>query len=654
MDPASLKKLYQWFDQLIELPPDEEQRELQSLRQKQEPLVLHLECLLASARKHTNTTAAFDIDDLVDAAELMDHSESLADSINQLSGELTLDPTHNCYRVGNFLLIRCLSVSKLGITYYARDALLDRDVVALLAMPKWRANPALKSQLIDSARVVAKLFHPNVAAILGTTEIEGQFIILREWIPGSSLHESLQQSGPLPLSIALDLADGIASGLQALHDNNVLHGDLKPANIILRDQPVQPVITDFGTSLWLGTPNEMNWKGGTPGYIAPEILQGARTSKAADLYSLGVILYQLLCPEKFSANSIPPEPLRWNPSSAYPNSFNQTPNSSSPLNLPPQNSPQTQSRLRYQQLVDALLQDQIADRPESIQVVLQELKAIRADLAAYSPTGFTNPVDPCSRNSQPLQPNSIPADSIPINSAQQNPNPSTSIPPSRRQWIRQALEYGILGATATSIGFFATRVLEDRNTLKSPYVPGIPADQHLFFQWDRNPIYSPLLADTRFPPSELWDTDFIGVSPTVAHRWIHLESNHILLPDFQAKANLIMFGARFDLPPKRAAIQLAYRYRGFSNWNTILNVKNTFGGLYYRAFQLSIANENIQPSKSLQFRISVWTDVVAKTNGNSAPVSLNIHQDRTNQAMVQLRIWNRLINRPDEKVNGNA
>jgi len=91
MDQASLKKLYAWFDQMIELAPDEEQRALQVLRQKQEPLILHLECLLANARKHTTTTAAFGINDLVHAAELANNSEALNVSLSQLSKELKLD-----------------------------------------------------------------------------------------------------------------------------------------------------------------------------------------------------------------------------------------------------------------------------------------------------------------------------------------------------------------------------------------------------------------------------------------------------------------------------------------------------------------------------------------------------------------------------------
>lgn len=294
MDQESLQKLYRWFEQLIELPPDQESLALQSLRKDHPSLVLHLECLLASARNATRTSAAFDVHDILDAAQQASRSEDLSQNIEQLARELQCDPVHHVYRVGDFLLKRCLSVSKLGITYFAHDTILDRDVALLLAMPNWRSSPPLRKRFVDSARVVAKLFHPNVASILGTLESQGQFLILRQWIDGTSLHDSLLSGKRFTVDQSLQIAYGICEGLQALHRADVLHGDLKPANIILRQDSLQPVITDFGTSLWLGETQNPIWKGGTPGYIAPEILHGQVATRSADLFSLGIVLQQLL------------------------------------------------------------------------------------------------------------------------------------------------------------------------------------------------------------------------------------------------------------------------------------------------------------------------------------------------------------------------
>jgi serine/threonine protein kinase len=609
MDQASLKKLYAWFDQMIELEPEEEQRALQDLRQRQEPLILHLECLLASARKHTTTTAAFGINDLVHAAEIANNSESLTVSLSQLSKELNLDQEYGCYRVGDFLLKRCLSVSKLGITYHAQDTVLDRDVVVLLAMPKWRSSSILRNRLVESARVVAKLFHPNVASILGTMEVDGQFVILRQWIPGASLQDVLIQRGAFDLETSVRLGRCISSGLEAIHQSDVLHGDLKPANIILREGEATPVITDFGTSLWLGAPNEPAWKGGTPGYIAPEILSGAKSSKAADLYSLGVILYQIRFPDCLSSHSVPPSGQRW---------ANRT-----------KNEDISHAQFRYERLVDSLLAEQSADRPHSIHDVLIELNAIGSDLGgiAKSNSGTDDGLSSIYASGKNIKEASI----------------------SRRSWIKRTFEYGMLGTVSTSLGFIGTRVFGDKRIVKSPYVPGINANRHVYFPWDRNPDTARLLSDLRFPPSELCDTDFVGVTPTVSRRWIHLETECIQLPDFQVKANLIMLGTRFDLPPRQASIQLAYRYIGDSRWNRILDAKNTFGGPYFRHFQLSVDNASFRPSESLQFRLSVWADVIATHRSNNVPVAINVHQDRTDRAMVQLRLWDRLIKSPDDK-----
>ena len=609
MDQASLKKLYAWFDQMIELDPEAEQRELQSLRQKQEPLILHLECLLASARKHTTTTSAFVINDLVHAAELANNAESVTDSLSRLSQELNLDQEYGCYRVGDFLLKRCLSVSKLGITYHAHDIVLDRDVVVLLAMPQWRSSSILRGRLVESARVVAKLFHPNVASILGTMEVDGQFVILRQWIPGASLQDVLIQRGAFDLEKAVSLGQCISLGLEAIHQNDVLHGDLKPANIILREGEATPVITDFGTSLWLGGPNEPAWKGGTPGYIAPEILSGAKSSKCADLYSLGVILYQLRFPDRFSSHSVPPSGQRWTSRT--------------------DNNDVSDAQIRYERLVDSLLAEQSADRPHSIHDVLTELNAIRSYIGGFAKSssgtnaGFSS-----------------------IQATEKNTKEASL---SRRSWITRTFEYGMLGTISTSLGFIGTRVIGDKRTVKSPYVPGIAANRHVYFPWDRNPDSARLLSDLQFAPSELCDTDFVGVTPTVSHRWIHLETEFMQLPDFQVKANLIIFGTRFDLPPRQASIQLAYRYLGDSRWNRILDAINTFGGLYFRHFQLSIDNASFHPSESLQFRLSVWADVIAKNRSDNAPVAINVYQDRTDRAMVQLQLWDRLIKSPDEK-----
>jgi len=603
MDQASLKKLYAWFDQLIDLSPEDEAKQLHALRQHREPLVLHPECLLASARKNTNTTAAFGIDDLVSAAEITQSSDSMADNLDQLAHELQLDPISGVHRVGHFLLVRCLSVSKLGLTYHARDTVLDRDVVLLLAMPRWRSIPELKRRLIESARIVAQLFHPNVASILGTMDIDGQFITLRQWIPGVNLQEALAGKKDVELQEAIELASGVCLGLQALHQNNVLHGDLKPANIILRDQTNVPVITDFGTSLWLGSPQDASWKGGTPGYIAPEILDGTGFTKSADLYSLGVVLYQLLTARSIENDAVPEASIRWN-------------------NIDSNKS--TNSKLRFKRLVDKLLSEHPTERPASVEAVLAELALIQADL---------------EQNCKVTQSGS----SLVANRIESHSSPKSQI--RRRDWMRTTLESTVVGSVALGLGFFGTRNLIAEPSIRSAFVPGIDTKYHIYFPWDRSPGTVDQVRSVTFPAANAaGDSDFVGVVPKFAGRWTHLDTEVIQLPSFQPKANLVMFGMRFETDPQDCSVRLSYRYRGDSRWISILDTKNTFGGLYARHFQLSVPNSNLRPSGLLQFRVSIHCRGAIDPDSNVAPLSVCVHQVGTDRAMVQLWLWDRLEN----------
>jgi serine/threonine protein kinase len=623
MDPASLKKLYQWFDRLIELPIEEEAKELRKLREEHEPIVLHLECLLASARKHTNTSTAFGIDDLIDAAQQSDQSDSLSDGIDQLSKELRFDPVHQMNRVGDFLLIRCLSVSKLGITYYAHDSVLDREVALLLAMPKWRATPLLRSRLVESARIVAKLFHPNVASILGTMDVDQQFIILRQWIPGISLQEALMQNGPMTPKQSVELAIGICEGLQALHQAEVLHGDLKPANIILREPSRTPVITDFGTSLWLGASHNPSWKGGTPGYIAPEILRGEESTKGADLFSLGVVLYQLIHPEALSYESIPSQsgPSHSGPSqsrSSHSGRWKRSTGDVDPM------------RERYEQLVDSLVAENVSSRPAGIEVVLKELREISS---LYSkPSGAVGVTE---------------FESVPTQESRLNRS-------TRRAWIGRTMQYGLMGASSTALGYLATKVWNSESTVVSPYVPGIETKHKLFFPWDDNGSMVDQAKRHKFASSELFDINYLGVAPTSSKRWLHLDTTPLTLPSFEVKANLVMIVVRFDLPPRQGMVRLAYSYEGETRWTQILQATNAFGGLYYKAYHLSIPNAKYRPSASIRYRVSLYDQSDASKRNGVVPLCVNTDQKQTQGAMVQLRLWDRLMYKTDRSDQVNV
>ena len=604
MDLTSIKKLYEWFEKLIELSPEQEARELQALREQKESLVLHLECLLASARKNTSTSVAFGIEDLLDAAKQTE-SDDLSSDIEQLSNELRCDPVQPFYRVGDFLLQRCLSLSKLGITYYAHDTVLDRDVVLMLAMPRWRSTPALRNRLVESSRIVAKLFHPNVASILGAMDADGQFLIIRQWIPGVSLDEALNREGPFSMSNTIQTAIGICKGLQALHQADVLHGDLKPANIILHKDSSDPVITDFGTSLWLASPNNPVWKGGTPGYIAPEILRGENSSKSADLFSLGVILDQLQHSTLRQPSQIRSE-------------FQEH---SGPLtsNFRSQ-SPQAQ----LDTLIRDLVKESPTDRPESIDAVLAGLRTMFSGINVDSEKSH--------------------ASSIPEHNHAHQPSKRLV---TRRSWLRRTINHGILGTASSAVAFqFAQSWLSEPPVL-SPYVPGIETNHKLFFQLDPTKIPSDSCREHRLSPTELYDAEFFGISPTIADQWLHLETGPRVLPAFDIKANLITLVCRFDIPAHHAKVQLAYRYSQQAAWATILSARNTYGGLYFKHYHLSLANHHYRKDQSIQFRISMFRKSTTAERIGAIPLSISTSQMKTENAVVQLLLWDRLMYKSD-------
>jgi len=260
----SLKKLYEWFDRLYDLPPETQQKELDALRSSGDSMVLELEGLLAHSRNENATEMPFSLNEILDACEDQG-SMRLATDLRELARKMVWDSNVRGFRISNYILRRSLSVSALGATYLAYEEPLDRDVVILLAFPRWGSNPAVKKRMLESARAVAKIANTHVAAILGTTELDGQVAILRQWIPGTSLATAIGKRESLSLQGICELGAGIAKGLQAIHEERVIHGDLKPSNVILRGEHWHPVITDFGTATWMAADGGSNWQGGRRG-----------------------------------------------------------------------------------------------------------------------------------------------------------------------------------------------------------------------------------------------------------------------------------------------------------------------------------------------------------------------------------------------------
>jgi hypothetical protein len=187
----------------------------------------------------------------------------------------------------------------MGVVYLAEDTRLVRPVTLKVLHPQDTADDTRRERLRLEARAAAALVHPNVAAVHALEEISGQLFIVSEYVPGHTARERLDASGPLPVEDALDVALQVARGLDAAHRQGIIHRDLKPENILIGDNRVVRIL-DFGIARTITSEPDrrrLTASGsivGTPGYMAPEQLEGAPGDARSDVFALGTVLYELV------------------------------------------------------------------------------------------------------------------------------------------------------------------------------------------------------------------------------------------------------------------------------------------------------------------------------------------------------------------------
>jgi len=196
-------------------------------------------------------------------------------------------------RYGQFSLIEEIGRGGAGVVYKAYDTDLDRDV-ALKLIPI--GDEGIVSDLVHEAQIPAKLRHPNIAAIHVTFASEDVLGIAMPYYPNGSLAD-IRKTRPALLEdwgTLYGVIRGVVTGLHKAHAQNVLHLDIKPANVVL-DEGDTPVLVDFGIARTRagGDWGDSLHFGSLP-YIAPELLEGASPSEASDIYSLGVTLFELV------------------------------------------------------------------------------------------------------------------------------------------------------------------------------------------------------------------------------------------------------------------------------------------------------------------------------------------------------------------------
>jgi serine/threonine-protein kinase len=180
--------------------------------------------------------------------------------------------------------------------FRARDRQLERRVAIKILHQHYAEDPEYLERFRREARAVAKLSHPNIVTVIDRGDDDGRQYIVFEHVEGENLKELVIRSGRLPVQRALELALAVADGLAFAHNHGLVHRDVKPQNVLLnRDGEVK--VTDFGIARSLHVEQGVTQTGtvlGTGEYLAPEQASGKPVSPATDVYSLGVVLWELL------------------------------------------------------------------------------------------------------------------------------------------------------------------------------------------------------------------------------------------------------------------------------------------------------------------------------------------------------------------------
>ena len=206
-------------------------------------------------------------------------------------------------KISSYTIFSHLGTGGMGEVYRARDSKLERDVAIKILPRIFTSDPERQARFEREARMLAALNHPHIGAIYGVEEAEGLRALVLELVEGDTLADRLQR-GPVPVAEALTLARQIAEALEAAHEKGVIHRDLKPANIKVTPEGSVKVL-DFGLAKALAPasddapiptaiPTQVGVVMGTPAYMSPEQARGEAPSRQADIWSFGVVLYELL------------------------------------------------------------------------------------------------------------------------------------------------------------------------------------------------------------------------------------------------------------------------------------------------------------------------------------------------------------------------
>src|SRR5450759_3787463 len=212
--------------------------------------------------------------------------------------------------------------------YLAKDLLLDRPVALKVLFPELSVDRSFVERFRREAQAAANLSHPNIVPVFDWGEDSGTYFIVMEFIDGRPLSAILKTAGPLSADRTADIGAPVAAALGYAHKHGVIHRDVKPGNVLITDEG-QVKVTDFGIARAINTEESLTQTGavmGTATYFSPEQAEGIGVDARSDIYSLGVVLFEMVTgrppflgdtPVAVASKHVrdhPPQPRELNPS----------------------------------------------------------------------------------------------------------------------------------------------------------------------------------------------------------------------------------------------------------------------------------------------------------------------------------------------------
>ncbi len=280
------EKIELLVEQALDMPPEKRAKFLKKKCGADDNLREEIESLL----KYSETVDPF-IKDIEDNVVSPSIAGLMEEKFRQARDDL---PGMEGRKIAHYQIIGELGRGGMGVVYKARDTKLDRLAALKFLSAKALQQVKLKNKLIREARAAAALNHPNTATVYEINESDGQIFIAMEYIDGVTLRKMIENAA-IGINQVLQYSISIGDALAEAHDKGVIHLDIKPENIMV-DVKGRIKVMDFGLAQFRDSRMLQTETGGagTPEYMSPEQIRGNNTSRKSDLWSLGVVMYEML------------------------------------------------------------------------------------------------------------------------------------------------------------------------------------------------------------------------------------------------------------------------------------------------------------------------------------------------------------------------